>query len=100
VPAGQDRAPHISHHARLQVQPALAALRPPRHRVPPDRGLPLAMGPPLQHAEVDLFELVGELQRQRARAGAGLQDLQSLPELAQELTALLLWREVRDVASA
>jgi DNA-binding transcriptional MerR regulator len=38
--------------------------------------------------------------RNAERRGAGLHDLQALTELAQELTALLLWREVRDVASA
>jgi DNA-binding transcriptional MerR regulator len=38
--------------------------------------------------------------RNAERRGAGLQDLQSLAELVQELTALLLWRDVRDVASA
>jgi DNA-binding transcriptional MerR regulator len=49
-----------------------------------------------------LEQLVAPALRSRnaERRGAGLQDLQALTELAQELTALLLWREVRDVASA
>jgi DNA-binding transcriptional MerR regulator len=49
-----------------------------------------------------LEQLVAPALRSRnaERRGAGLQDLQSLTELAQELTALLLWREVRDVANA
>ena len=49
-----------------------------------------------------LEQLVAPALRSRnaERRGAGLQDLQSLAELAQELTALLLWRDVRDVASA
>jgi DNA-binding transcriptional MerR regulator len=49
-----------------------------------------------------LEQLVAPALRSRnpARRDAGLQDLQSLAELAQELTALLLWRDVRDVASA
>jgi DNA-binding transcriptional MerR regulator len=38
--------------------------------------------------------------RNAERRAAGLQDLQALAELAQELTALLLWRDVRDVANA
>jgi DNA-binding transcriptional MerR regulator len=38
--------------------------------------------------------------RNPERHAAGLQDLQALAELAQELTALLLWRDVRDVANA
>jgi DNA-binding transcriptional MerR regulator len=37
--------------------------------------------------------------RNAERRAAGLADLQSLTELAQELTALLLWREVRELAS-
>jgi DNA-binding transcriptional MerR regulator len=49
-----------------------------------------------------LEQLVAPALRSRnaERRGAGLQDLQSLTELAQELTALLLWRDVRDVANA
>jgi len=49
-----------------------------------------------------LEQLVSPALRSRSaeRRGAGLQDLQLLTELAQELTALLLWREVRDVAGA
>jgi DNA-binding transcriptional MerR regulator len=49
-----------------------------------------------------LEQLVSPALRSRnaERRGAGLHDLQTLTELAQELTALLLWREVRDVASA
>ena len=49
-----------------------------------------------------LEQLVAPALRSRNadRRGSGLQDLQTLTELAQELTALLLWREVRDVASA
>ena len=49
-----------------------------------------------------LEQLVAPALRSRnaERRGAGLQDLQSLAELAQELTALLLWRDVRDVANA
>ena len=49
-----------------------------------------------------LEQLVAPALRSRnaERRGAGLQDLQSLAELAQELTTLLLWRDVRDVASA
>jgi len=38
--------------------------------------------------------------RNAERRAGGLHDLQALTELAQELTALLLWREVRDLASA
>jgi len=38
--------------------------------------------------------------RNAERRAAGLQDLQALSELAQELTALLLWRDIREVASA
>ena len=37
--------------------------------------------------------------RNNERRAAGLADLQSLAELAQELTGLLLWREVREMAS-
>jgi DNA-binding transcriptional MerR regulator len=37
--------------------------------------------------------------RNAERRAAGLSDLQSLTELAQELTALLLWREVREMAA-
>jgi DNA-binding transcriptional MerR regulator len=49
-----------------------------------------------------LEQLVAPALRSRnaERRGAGLQDLQALAELAQELNALLLWREVRDVANA
>ena len=49
-----------------------------------------------------LEQLVAPALRSRnaERRGAGLQDLQSLAELAQELTALLLWRDVRDVANS
>jgi len=49
-----------------------------------------------------LEQLVAPALRSRnaERRGAGLHDLQALTELAQELTTLLLWREVRDVASA
>ncbi|HZO97189.1 MAG TPA: MerR family transcriptional regulator [Gaiellaceae bacterium] len=49
-----------------------------------------------------LDQLVAPALRSRnaERRAAGLRDLQSLAELAQELTALLLWRGVRDVASA
>jgi hypothetical protein len=49
-----------------------------------------------------LEQLVAPALRSRSaeRRSAGLQDLQALAELAQELTALLLWREVRDVAGA
>jgi DNA-binding transcriptional MerR regulator len=49
-----------------------------------------------------LEQLVAPALRSRnaERRSAGLQDLQTLAELAQELTALLLWREVRDVANA
>jgi len=47
-----------------------------------------------------LEQLVAPALRSRSaeRRGAGLQDLQALAELAQELTTLLLWREVREVA--
>ena len=37
--------------------------------------------------------------RNNERRATGLSDLQSLTELAQELTALLLWREVREMAA-
>jgi DNA-binding transcriptional MerR regulator len=37
--------------------------------------------------------------RNNERRAAGLSDLQSLAELAQELIALLLWREVREMAA-
>jgi DNA-binding transcriptional MerR regulator len=37
--------------------------------------------------------------RNAERRAAGLADLQSLTELAQELVALLLWREVREIAA-
>ena len=37
--------------------------------------------------------------RNAERRAAGLSDLQALTELAQELGGLLLWREVREVAS-
>jgi DNA-binding transcriptional MerR regulator len=49
-----------------------------------------------------LEQLVAPALRSRSadRRTAGLQDLQTLAELAQELMALLLWREVRDVAGA
>jgi len=49
-----------------------------------------------------LEQLVAPALRSRnaERRGAGLHDLQALTELAQELNALLLWREVRDVANA
>ena len=49
-----------------------------------------------------LEQLVAPALRSRnaERRSAGLQDLQALTELAQELTALLLWRDVRDVANA
>jgi len=49
-----------------------------------------------------LEQLVAPALRSRnpERRAAGLQDLQTLTELAQELTALLLWRDVRNVASA
>jgi DNA-binding transcriptional MerR regulator len=49
-----------------------------------------------------LEQLVAPALRSRSpeRRAAGLQDLQGLAELAQELTALLLWRDVRDVAGA
>jgi len=49
-----------------------------------------------------LEQLVAPALRSRnaERRAAGLQDLQALTELAQELTSLLLWRDVREVASA
>jgi DNA-binding transcriptional MerR regulator len=49
-----------------------------------------------------LEQLVAPALRSRnvERRGAGLRDLQLLTDLAQELTALLLWREVRDMANA
>ena len=49
-----------------------------------------------------LEQLVAPALRSRSaeRRNAGLQDLQALTELAQELTSLLLWREVREVAGA
>ena len=49
-----------------------------------------------------LEQLVAPALRSRnaERRAGGLRDLQVLSELAQELTALLLWREVRDVAGA
>ena len=37
--------------------------------------------------------------RNAERRAAGLADLQALTELAQELAALLLWREVREIAA-
>ena len=37
--------------------------------------------------------------RNNERRAAGLSDLQALTELAQELAALLLWREVREIAA-
>ncbi len=37
--------------------------------------------------------------RNAERRAAGLNDLQALTDLAQELTGLLLWREVREMAS-
>jgi DNA-binding transcriptional MerR regulator len=48
-----------------------------------------------------LEQLVAPALRARnvERRAAGVRDLQSLTELAQELAALLLWREVREVAS-
>jgi DNA-binding transcriptional MerR regulator len=47
-----------------------------------------------------LQQLVAPALRSRnaERRASGLQDLQALAELAQELTTLLLWRDVRDVA--
>ena len=47
-----------------------------------------------------LEQLVAPALRSRSaeRRNAGVQDLQALAELAQELTALLLWREVRELA--
>jgi DNA-binding transcriptional MerR regulator len=49
-----------------------------------------------------LEQLVAPALRSRnaERRAGGLRDLQALGELAQELTALLLWREIRDVAGA
>ena len=49
-----------------------------------------------------LEQLVAPALRSRnaERRAAGLQDLQALTELAQELTSLLLWRDVREVANA
>jgi DNA-binding transcriptional MerR regulator len=49
-----------------------------------------------------LEQLVAPALRSRnvERRAGGLRDLQVLSDLAQELTALLLWREVRDVANA
>ena len=38
--------------------------------------------------------------RNAERRAAGLNDLQALTELAQELVGLLLWRDVREIASA
>ncbi len=38
--------------------------------------------------------------RNAERRSTGLNDLQALTELAQELVGLLLWRDVRDIASA
>jgi DNA-binding transcriptional MerR regulator len=38
--------------------------------------------------------------RNAERRAAGVHDLQSLGELAQELTALLFWRDLRDVADS
>jgi DNA-binding transcriptional MerR regulator len=38
--------------------------------------------------------------RNAERRAAGLNDLQALTDLAQELVGLLLWREVREIASA
>ena len=48
-----------------------------------------------------LEQLVAPALRSRnaERRAAGLRDLQSLTELAQELVSLLLWREVREVGS-
>jgi DNA-binding transcriptional MerR regulator len=48
-----------------------------------------------------LEQLVAPALRARSneRRAAGLRDLQSLSELAQELGSLLLWREVREVGS-
>jgi DNA-binding transcriptional MerR regulator len=48
-----------------------------------------------------LEQLIAPALRSRSneRRGAGLSDLQSLTELAQELAALLLWRDVRDMAA-
>jgi DNA-binding transcriptional MerR regulator len=52
--------------------------------------------------EADLLEqLVAPALRSRTgeRRAAGLRDLQSLTELAQELGSLLLWREAREIGS-
>jgi hypothetical protein len=52
--------------------------------------------------EVSLLEqLIAPALRSRnnERRAAGLTDLQALTELAQELAALLLWREVREIAA-
>jgi hypothetical protein len=48
-----------------------------------------------------LEQLVAAALRARSadRRAAAMRDLQSLTELAQELAALLLWREVREVAN-
>ncbi len=48
-----------------------------------------------------LEQLVAPMLRSRTaeRRAAGLRDLQSLTELAQELGSLLLWREMREVGS-
>jgi DNA-binding transcriptional MerR regulator len=48
-----------------------------------------------------LEQLVAPMLRSRTaeRRAAGLRDLQSLTELAQELGSLLLWREVREVGN-
>ncbi len=37
--------------------------------------------------------------RNAERRAAGLADLQTLTDLAQELASLLLWREVREIAA-
>ena len=48
-----------------------------------------------------LEQLIAPALRSRndERRAAGLSDLQALTELAQELAALLLWREVREIAA-
>ena len=48
-----------------------------------------------------LEQLVAAALRSRnsERRAAGLNDLQALTELAQELAGLLLWREVREIAA-
>ena len=48
-----------------------------------------------------LEQLVAAALRSRnaERRSTGLNDLQSLTELAQELAGLLLWREVREMAA-